>query len=111
MTIPMEHIVPETLQAYWRNQVWRGTFSAPHAYYFRHKPLTTIWVRELLKLGRTILIYGLIVPSIWRTIKLTSYAPNGWRDGAVLWGVSLVQDVALRTGNFKGLRRLMRITK
>ena len=109
LTILLEHIVPDTLNAYWRNQVWRGTFAAPYAYYFLHKPLSVIWIREILKLGRTVLRYGLIVPSVWQAAGLMWYAPNGWRDSMALWWVSLVQEIALRVGNFKGLRRLMQV--
>ena len=109
LTILMEHSVPDTFNAYWRNQVWRGTFAAPYAYYFLHKPLSVIWIREILKLGRTVSRYGLIVPSVWQAAGLMWYAPNGWRDSLALWWVSLVQEIALRVGNFKGLRRLMQV--
>jgi glycosyltransferase involved in cell wall biosynthesis len=107
LTIPMGHVVPETLSAYWSNQVWRGTFSAPHAYYLRHTPLAVIWLRELLKAFRTVLRYLFLLPAIWRAGRLAKFAPGGWHDvpGLVLGGV--VQDLALIVGNFRGLLRTM----
>jgi glycosyltransferase involved in cell wall biosynthesis len=107
LTIPMGHIVPETLSAYWSNQVWRGTFSAPHAYYLRQMPLALIWLRELLKATRTVLRYLFVLPAIWRAARLTKFAPAGWRDFPGLFLVGVVQDLALIVGNFKGLLRTM----
>ena len=109
LTILMEHIVPGNFQGYWRNQVWRGTFAAPHAYYFGKRPVKVIWVRELLKLGRTILRYGLIIPALRQAVVLSRFAPQGRRDIPALLWASFVQEIALRTGNFKGLRRLMNV--
>jgi len=109
MTIRMEHIVPDTLAAYWRNQVWRGTFAAPYAFYFCKRSVAVIWARELLKTGRTVLRYGLIIPALWRAVALSHFAPQGRHDLVVLIWVGLVQEIALRVGNFKGLRRLMQV--
>ena len=111
LSIPMEHIVPGTFSSYWQNQVWRGTFSAPHAYYFWKISLMKIWVREILKTIRAALKYLLLLPAIWRIVQILKFAPNGWRDMAGFVFAGLVQDIAIRVGNFKGVIRIVRICK
>jgi glycosyltransferase involved in cell wall biosynthesis len=107
MSIPMEHIVPDRVSSFWRNQMWRGTFSAPHVYYFRNMPVAMILPREMLKALRTLLKYMLIVPAIWQAVRLSRYAPNGLRDAASLLLAGLVRDFAMRVGNFKGVLRVI----
>jgi len=53
--IEMEHVSPSTLPEFWRNQVWRGTISAPHAYYLRKISLPVVMLREIAKACRRII--------------------------------------------------------
>jgi len=108
MSIPMEHIVPDTFSSFWRNQMWRGTFSAPHVYYFRNMPIALILPKEMLKAIRTLLKYLLFAPAIWQAVRLSRFAPNGLRDASSLLFAGLVRDLAMRVGNFKGVLRVIR---
>jgi glycosyltransferase involved in cell wall biosynthesis len=106
--IEVKHIVPSTSPTYWRNQLWRGTFSAPFTYYIGKKPVAFIVIREALKAGRTLLRYLLVLPALWRVARLSSYTPNRWRDAPGLILVALVQDWATVVGNLQGVVRLIR---
>lgn len=109
LSIPMEHISPDTLSAYWRNQVWRGSFSAPHAYYFRSMSVPLIALRELLKATRTVLLDLLVVPVLWHGFRCARYVKHPWRDYASLLWVRLVHDAAITLGSLGGLRRLAQV--
>ena len=105
LNIEIEHIAPATLNSYWHNQTWRGTFSAPYSYYIGKKSLPVILIREILKAGRTFLKYLLILPVLLRAVRLSRYVGH-WRDVPVIFFVSLIQDVAMTVGNAKGFIRL-----
>lgn len=105
-SISVEHVVPSTLAGYWRNQVWRGGITAPFLHYIRRLPWSTIALRECLKAGRRVASYLLVVPAAWRAVRLASYGPGGRRDFPRMLVASLVQDMALIVGGFKGLGRV-----
>lgn len=109
LDIPMGHVVPDSLVSYWRNQVWRGSFSAPFAYYFRNMPLALVWAREMFKALRRALKYFLVFPAIRETVNLARCTSSGWQEACGLFFVGLVQDAAIGLGNLKGLMRVMRL--
>ena len=109
LSIPMLHVTPDNLVDYWHNQVWRGSFSAPYAYYFRGLSIPHIIIRELLKATRTVLLNIFILPKLWRVLRQSRYSINKWRDIPGLLWVSIVQDAAIISGNIKGLFQLINI--
>lgn len=100
LNIPMEHIAPGDLKSFWSNRVWRGTFTAPFAYYFLEKTIPFVFLRELLKLGRLALRYLLIFPIVSKTFRLARFMQVHDLPG-LLWA-NLVHDIALTVGGFKG---------
>lgn len=105
-TISMAHTVPATLRDFWRNRVWRGSFSAPFQYYLKDKPIGTVGLRESLRLGRTVAKYLLIVPFVSQVIRILRAAPKENRKLLdVLVGVA-VNDAATIVGNIRGFNRL-----
>lgn len=109
LTIPVEHVVPNTLSSFWRNRVWRGTFSPLTQYYFKKRPKVIIALRELLKAGRTLLKYILILPALWNVSFVIRRTQLGWVDAPDLLVAMLVADAANTVGCFKGLWRLIKM--
>lgn len=107
--ISVEHIVPGTREEYWRNQVWRGTFSAPYMYFFRNMPLPIIVLRETLKAVYRLLKYMLVIPAVWKAADLVTYSSRGRGDLLSLIWAGLVQDLATQVGNVRGIARLVRL--
>jgi glycosyltransferase involved in cell wall biosynthesis len=106
-SIHMQHIAPNTFNNFWKNQRWRGTFSAPHAYYIRKLPIPIIILREVFKMIRVIVFYLLIFPCLlraYRIVKRTNTSPDKFPP--ILF-VGFIQDLALVVGNFQGLNRLL----
>jgi glycosyltransferase involved in cell wall biosynthesis len=109
LTIHMEHLRPSTLKSYFRNQVHRGAQSSPSMHYFQKMSVKYLLLRETMKAGRTILRYLLIIPAIWRSINISNYSPNHWRDIPAMFWAGLVNDIAITFGNFKGWIRLVKV--
>lgn len=107
-TISMEHVCADTFRSFWNNRVWRGTMSAPHAYYMRGIPVPIVALREAFKAMRTIGRFLLILPAILRALKQSRNISSGARNIPALLIVGLVNDLATLTGNLKGLLRLVR---
>jgi glycosyltransferase involved in cell wall biosynthesis len=109
LSIPMEHIAPGNLREYWRNQVWRASFSSPYALYFRRLSMPWIALREVMKAARTVLRIVLVLPILKRALRCSRFTPHGWHSLPGLLYVSLVQDLAHLVGNFRGLIQVVRV--
>jgi glycosyltransferase involved in cell wall biosynthesis len=107
LSIDMEHVWPDTLAGYWRNQVHRGVQSSPHAYYFRRLAAPVVFARETLKAGRSVLRFVLVVPALTRAARISKHTPNGLRDIPRLLLAMAVSDAATIVGNFKGWLRVV----
>jgi len=110
-SIIMKHIVPEKFSDFWRERIWRGTFSSLTYYYFTKKNIPIILVREILKFIRTILKILLIFPKFIQSFKLSKYSANGYKDFFKIYFASIIEDLALTVGNFKGFKMLLATVK
>jgi glycosyltransferase involved in cell wall biosynthesis len=110
-SIPMEHVTPSTLRTFWRNRVWRGTFSSPYAYYMRGMSLPVVALREAAKALRTVLHDLLLFPVLWRSLRHRSNAHLRWDSVPSLVAASLIQDAAIIVGSMKGLGCLVRVMR
>jgi glycosyltransferase involved in cell wall biosynthesis len=108
LSIKMEHLWPATQKTFFRNQVHRGVQSSPTMHYFQKMSIRYLLLRESLKAGRTILRYLIIVPAVWRSIKIANRSPYGWRDIPAMFWAGLVNDIAITVGNYKGWMRLVK---
>jgi glycosyltransferase involved in cell wall biosynthesis len=107
-SITMDHVAPEQFRKFWRQWVWRGTFSAPNAYYFQQVPLSIICVRELLKTTRTLMAHLLLIPTLIRVIQYSRYSPRGRASIPGFFAASCIQSAAIAAGNYKGIWRILR---
>jgi glycosyltransferase involved in cell wall biosynthesis len=106
-TIIMKHIVPEKFSDFWKERIWRGTFSALFYYYFTKKNIPLIFIREVLKAIRTALKILLIFPKLYEVMQLTKYSAKKNKDFFKIYYASIVEDLALTVGNFKGFKMLL----
>ncbi len=109
LSIRMEHLWPSTFKPFFRNQVHRGTHSSPSSHYFRKMSVSYLLLRETLKAGRTALKYILIIPALWRSIKISKYSPYRLHDIPAMYWAGLVNDMATIYGNYKGWLRLVKV--
>jgi hypothetical protein len=109
LSIAMEHICPSTLRAFWRNQVWRGSMSAPTTFYFRHLSMPLIALREILRAAKTLLGILLVVPVLLQSVRYSTYTPGRWRNVPGLFIAQVIQSLAQTVGSCKGLGRLIQV--
>ena len=106
-TIMMPHVAPSSFQEFWRNRVWRGSFSAPHQFYLQRKPLAWVAVRELLRTGSVVLRDLLVVSPMVRSSRLAACLRDFHRMPEMLVS-TLVRDGATVVGGLQGLLRVLR---
>jgi hypothetical protein len=104
----MEHIWPDKLETFWKNQVHRGAHSAPTYYFFTNSNLLITLLREVLKSIRDILKILLIFPPLIYTIKLSKFTDGGFRNIPDLLTVHVIEKIAIIFGNYKGVFRIIK---
>lgn len=106
-TIVMPHVAPNSFGEFWRNRVWRGSFSAPHQFYLQGKSLSWVVVRELLRAGSLMMRDLLILPPLVRSFHLARGLEGLQRMPEMLLS-TLVRDGATVVGGMVGLGRVLR---
>lgn len=107
LSITMEHVVPDTLRSFWRNQVWRGTMMAPSAYFMSHRPLPVVALRELARAGRTLLRNFLLIPLFARAVRLLRASRGSAFDLPAFVSVLAIREAALTLGSLRGLAHVV----
>jgi glycosyltransferase involved in cell wall biosynthesis len=110
LEIEMKHIVPSTLVDFWRSQVWRGSMSAPAAFYFGRLSRLAVILREVLKAARTVFRTTTVLPVLIQAVRYARYTPDHWRDVPGLFFAKVVQDWAQMVGSFKGAMAILSIS-
>jgi hypothetical protein len=108
LAIPMQHVVPGTLGAYWRHSMWRGSMLAPTARYFGGRSVRMIALREVLRAMRTLTLNLLVVPGLLRATRMTRFSSRGKRDLLPFWAASAIRDLGVTVGCFRGVLKVAR---
>lgn len=105
LSIIMDHVSPSSFSEYWRNQVWRASFSAPFRYYLKSVPFYKIVLIEFLKSVRWLLVLILALPLLWRSGIYVKHS-GGVKYFPEMLIVGIIHDAARVAGSWQGLRRL-----
>lgn len=105
-SINMKHVAPHTLNTFWRNQIWRSTMWAPSAFYFKNKPISTIFLKELMKTGWRLVRGLLLLPNALQAMHFSKLLSGNLNETLPLFFVRYVQDAAFTIGAFKGIMLL-----
>lgn len=107
-TIVMPHVVPDTFESFWGHRVWRGTMFPPNFFYFRGYSLPRIALREIAKLGRTLLVNLLVLPRLWIAARYARQAGglSALPEQAL---AAAIDDFAQTLGTWRALRELVRV--
>lgn len=106
-SITINHVVPEKISDFWRERIWRGSFSAPSYFYFSNKNKTIVFLREIAKSFKNIIIILLIFPMLFESIKLSRFARVQKNIILKLFIATNIESIALIIGNYKGLYKLI----
>lgn len=108
-TIEMEHISPAELREYWNNQRWRGSFSAPYAFFIHNRSLVFVTAREIAKAARGLFRLVTLFPLVALGVRAARTCRLGFRAALVFTGIAWVQELAQRWGGLQGLLLLCKV--
>jgi glycosyltransferase involved in cell wall biosynthesis len=105
-TIVVHHVTPNTVGDFWRQWHGRGV-AVPFVRRRMHHVAWPLLIAERLAaaLWSALLVVS-IVPMIRRAALLTPLSARGWSDLPPFVGLSVLQLLAQRTGEWKGMLRL-----
>jgi glycosyltransferase involved in cell wall biosynthesis len=105
-TIVVHHVTPSTIGGFWRQWQGRG-IAVP---FVRRRMDHTTWpsllVERLAAAGWSALLVVTILPMLRRAAVLTALSARGWSDLPPFFGLSVLQLLAQRSGEWKGMLRL-----
>ena len=108
-SIIVRHITPSTLRDFWLQWQGRG-ISVPFLRRRVHHVGWTFLIAERAAAGLWSLVLGLaVLPAIGRAVALAPHSERRWSDLTVFVGLTILQVVAHRVGEWKGLFRLCRM--
>ena len=105
-SIVVHHVSPSTIGEFWQQWQGRGV-SVP---FVRRRMHHTTWpsliVERLGAAAWSALLVVTVVPMIRRAAVLTPLSARGWSDLPPFFGLSVLQLLAQRSGEWKGMLRL-----
>ena len=105
-TIVVHHVTPNTIWEFWRQWQGRGV-AVP---FLRRRIQHTTWPSLLVELlaaaAWSALLVVTVLPMIRRAAVLTPLSARGWSDLPPFFGLSVLQLLAQRSGEWKGMFRL-----
>ena len=105
-TIVVHHVIPSTIGGFLRQWHGRG-IAVP---FVRRRMDHTTWpsllVERLAAAGWSALLVVTILPMLRRAAVLTARSARGWSDLPPFFGLSVLQLLAQRSGEWKGMLRL-----
>ena len=105
-SIVVHHVTPSTVGDFWRQ--WHGRGVAVPFVRRRMHNVTWPWLiaeRAAAAAWSALLVVS-VVPMIRRALILTPLSAHGWSDLPPFFGLSVLQLLAQRTGEWKGMLRL-----
>ena len=107
-SIVVRHLVPETLAGFWRQWVWRGASLPQLRHQVHHLGRPMVVAERLAASGVSLLLLLTIVAPLGRALALTSRTGRRWADLPTVLTLSIIQLVAHRIGEWKGVFQLYR---
>ncbi|MHB1300114.1 MAG: glycosyltransferase family 2 protein [Burkholderiales bacterium] len=106
-SIVVDHIAPSSFEDYWRIRRGRGAGSAQvHRFLDRWSyPRLILW--NALKIIKTALYVGTVIPVFWICARAASHSPKGWQDIVLFAWAWLIEQVAFHVGEWKSTFEIM----
>lgn len=105
-TIVVPHITPSTMGDFWRQWQSRGVAVSFLRHRVHHVPWPMV-IMERVAAGLWSLLLGLLaVPAVSRAVVLAGRSERRWSDVPSFVALSILQQLAHRVGEWKGMLRL-----
>ena len=105
-TIVVHHVTPSTIGEFWRQWQGRGVAVPFVRRRMHHTTWPSIIVERLAAAVWSALLVVSVVPMLRRAAALTPLSARGWSDLPPFFGLSVLQLLAQRSGEWKGMLRL-----
>jgi glycosyltransferase involved in cell wall biosynthesis len=105
-TIVVHHVTPSTIKEFWRQWQGRGVAVPFVRRRMHHTTWPSLIVERLAAAVWSALLVFTVVPMIRRAALLTPLSERGWSDQPPFFGLSVLQLLAQRSGEWKGMLRL-----
>lgn len=107
-TITVDHVAPPSLSEYWHIRKGRG-LGSPQIRHFLHKwPLWRIASWATLRIGKTLVYVGLVVPAIFIVWRASRHSKNGMRDLMPFLWSWLIEQFAFHVGEWESIFEINR---
>ena len=107
--ITVYHKAPQELKDYWTVRMTRGLMSAYQPYYFFNKKLLYLFLKFIVKSTISIIKVFAIVPATLEILSISKYSSKKI-DFFIFIVPYLIQEYAIRYGEFKGLYKIIKKT-
>lgn len=101
-SIVVYHITPDNLPEYWQGRKIRGLMSAYQPYFLFHKSPFFLFFKFAAKSLLAFLNFALIVPAVWRVVRVAKYSDNCIRDFFLFYYAYFIQILARCVGEWQG---------
>ena len=110
-SITVDHVAPASFPEYWQIREGRGRGS-PQIRRFLHKwslPAIAAWAA--LRIVKTLVYAGLVIPAVYTAWKATRHSERGIRDLLPFLWTWLIEQAAFHVGEWKSIFEIMRAEK
>ena len=105
-TIVVHHVTPNTIWDFWRQWQGRGVAVPFVRRRIHHRTWPFLLVERLAAAVWSALLVVTVLPMLRRAAILTPLSARGWSDLPPFFGLSVLQLLAQRSGEWKGMLRL-----
>jgi len=105
-SIVVRHLVPGTLAGFWRQWEWRGAAFPMLRHWVHHVRRPVLIAERAATAGVSLLLLLTVVAPLRQAMTLSTRTGRRWTDLPAFLALSVVQQLASRTGECKGLARL-----
>jgi glycosyltransferase involved in cell wall biosynthesis len=105
-TIVVHHVTPSTISEFWRQWQGRGVAVPFLRRRMHHATWPSLLVERLAAAAWSVLLVVTVLPMLRRAAVLTPLSARGWSDLPRFFGLSVLQLLAQRSGEWKGMLKL-----
>jgi hypothetical protein len=106
-SIVVDHIAPASFAEYWRIRKGRGRGSPQIRRFLRKWPLPAIGAWATLRIVKTLVYIGLVIPAVYAVWKATRYSERGLRDLAPFFWAWLIEQTAFHVGEWESIFQIL----
>jgi glycosyltransferase involved in cell wall biosynthesis len=110
-SIAVKHVAPASFSEYWSIRKGRGKGSPQVRVILRKWPLWKAGAWASLRVIKTLLVIGTILPAAAIVWRITRHSPTPWRDFFPFCGAWLIEQIAFHVGEWEGISEIAEVRR